>query len=72
MNLKTLNRAALGAVLALGLVAAPAFAQREPAYDAARRAGVVGEKIDGYLGVIGGDASVRKMADEINIKRRAL
>jgi uncharacterized protein YdbL (DUF1318 family) len=61
------------AALALTALAAPAFAQRDPAYEAARQAGKVGEKPDGYLGVVGGaDASVRKMVDDLNIKRRAL
>jgi uncharacterized protein YdbL (DUF1318 family) len=64
---------ALGAaILSLAVLAGPAQAQRDPAYDAARAAGQVGEKTDGYLGVVGGDAGVRKMVDDINIKRRAL
>lgn len=61
------------AALALTGLAAPAFAQRDPAYEAARSGGKVGEKPDGYLGVVGGaDASVRKLVDDLNIKRRAL
>jgi len=61
------------AALALTGLAAPAFAQRDPAYEAARQAGTVGEKPDGYLGVVGGaDVSVRKLVDDLNIKRRAL
>jgi len=61
------------AALALTGLAAPAFAQRDPAYEAARSSGKVGEKPDGYLGVVGGgDASVRKLVDDLNIKRRAL
>ena len=61
------------AALALTGLAAPALAQRDPAYEAARQAGKVGEKPDGYLGVVGGaDASVRKLVDDLNIKRRAL
>jgi uncharacterized protein YdbL (DUF1318 family) len=60
-------------MLSLTLLAAPAQAQRDPAYDAARAAGQVGEKSDGYLGIVsGGDAGLRKMVDDINIKRRAL
>jgi len=59
--------------LALAAVATPALAQRDPAYDAARKAGTVGEKMDGYLAVVGsGDAALRKLIDEINIKRRAV
>jgi uncharacterized protein YdbL (DUF1318 family) len=61
------------AALALTGLATPAFAQRDPAYEAARSSGKVGEKPDGYLGVVGGgDASVRKLVDDLNIKRRAL
>jgi len=65
--------AAAAVAIALAGMAAPAFAQRDPAYDAARKAGAVGEKMDGYLGVVGaGDASLRKLVDDINIKRRAV
>ncbi len=51
----------------------PALAQT-PAIDAAKQAGVVGERIDGYLGFVGGgavDASLRRQVQEINAKRRA-
>lgn len=59
--------------LALVAVATPALAQRDPAYEAARKAGTVGEKMDGYLAVVGGgDAALRKLVDELNIKRRAV
>lgn len=58
--------------LALGSVAAPSWAQRDPAYAAARAAGQVGEKTDGYLGVVGGaSAELRALVDDLNIKRRA-
>ena len=60
------------AALALVAVATPTLAQRDPAYEAARKAGTVGEKMDGYLGVVGdADAGLRKLVDELNIKRRA-
>jgi uncharacterized protein YdbL (DUF1318 family) len=66
---------ALGAAL-LGLTAAAGVAQaqaRDPAYAAARAAGQVGEKMDGYLGVVGGGSeALRKMVDDLNIKRRAV
>ena len=53
--------------------AGPAFAQaRDPAYAGARSAGQVGEKIDGYLGVVSGGGSVRTIADDVNIKRKAV
>jgi uncharacterized protein YdbL (DUF1318 family) len=61
------------AALALSGIASPAFAQRDPAYEAARQTGRVGEKMDGYLAVVGsGDAGLRKLVDDINIKRRAV
>ena len=60
------------AVVGAVLVAAPALAQRDPAYQAARSAGQVGEKPDGYLGVVGaGTPTIRSMVDDINIRRRA-
>jgi len=59
------------AALALG---APASAQqRDPAYAAARASGQVGEKTDGYLGFPSAPtAAARAMADDINIKRKAV
>ena len=73
---KRLTRAALaGAALAvaLGGIAAPAYAQRDPAYAAARAAGQVGEKMDGYLGIVGQEtADLRRLVNDINIKRRAV
>ena len=61
----------LVAVAAAALAPVTAMAQRDPAYEAARKAGQVGEKPDGYLGVLGGGSSVSALADDINIKRRA-
>ena len=62
---------ALAGGLVLAGLAAPALAQRDPAYQAARSAGQVGEKMDGYLGVVGTQpASVEKIASDINIRRR--
>ena len=64
--------AAAAALLALGTAGA-AVAQRDPAYASARAAGQIGEKMDGYLGVVGGaGAAVRSLVDDLNIKRRAL
>lgn len=61
-----------GLVIAALTVSAPAFSQgRDPAYDAARRAGQVGEKMDGYLGVVGSQpAAVERIASDINNRRR--
>lgn len=59
--------------VALGGIAPPAFAQRDPAYAAAREAGKVGEKMDGYLGIVGAETEpLRRVVNDINIKRRAL
>jgi uncharacterized protein YdbL (DUF1318 family) len=68
-------RSAIPLALSLGvaLLAVPAQAQRDPAYAAARASGQVGEKTDGYLGVVGaGSAAVRHMVDDLNIKRKAV
>ena len=73
---KRLTRAVLaGTALAtaLGGLAAPAYAQRDPAYAAARAAGEVGEKMDGYLGIVVTEtADLRRLVNDINIKRRAV
>ena len=59
--------------LAGTLVSAPAYAQRDPAYEAARAAGQVGEKMDGYLGIVGGaNGALQAVVSDVNIKRRAL
>jgi uncharacterized protein len=62
-------------VIALGLVVAATSAiaqQRDPAYQAARTAGLIGEKPDGYLGfVVTPSADVKAMVDDLNIKRKA-
>lgn len=60
------------AALAVAGVATAAYAQRDPAYAAARAGGQVGEKPDGYLGFVGTPtAAVRAMVEDINIKRKA-
>jgi uncharacterized protein YdbL (DUF1318 family) len=62
------------AVLAVaGMIPAAAQAQRDPAYAAARAAGQVGEKVDGYLGYVVPPApSLKAVIDELNIKRKAI
>lgn len=53
-------------------VAMPATAQT-PAVDAARAAGVIGERYDGYVGVAApAPAAVRSQVATINIQRRSL
>ncbi len=70
------NRLALGlaaTVLSIGGLSAVAYAQRDPAYETARSAGQVGEKMDGYLGIVGAETpSLKQIVNDINIKRRAV
>jgi len=59
------------ALVATTLVAAPAFAQRDPAYSAARAAGQVGEQPDGYLGIAGASTpALQALVNNINIQRK--
>ncbi len=63
---------ALLAAGALATVATPAFAQRDPAYAAARANGTIGEKMDGYLGFVGSPSGdLKKLVDDLNIRRKA-
>jgi uncharacterized protein len=57
-------------LLSLGFLAAPAFAA---SLDQAKAAGQVGERIDGYLGVVDVNApgDVRALVDQINAERQA-
>lgn len=53
--------------------AAPALAQTNPTVAAARQAGIVGERYDGYLGYIATPSEdVRRQVGAINIRRRSL
>lgn len=68
------TRAILFTAAALGLagLSVAAWAQRDPAYAAARAAGQVGEQPDGYLGVVGaGSAELRAIVNNINIQRKS-
>lgn len=64
------------ALLALVCVAAPASApaQDPAAILSARRAGLIGERFDGYLGVVNprAPAEVRRQVAAVNIRRRSL
>jgi uncharacterized protein YdbL (DUF1318 family) len=54
------------------LLGASAAAQT-PAVDAARAAGIIGERYDGYIGVQGvASAALRSQVARINIQRRSL
>ena len=59
--------------VALGVLTVPAMAQRDPAYAAARSSGQVGEKMDGYLTIVGSATpELQRLVSDINIKRRAV
>ena len=61
-----------GALVGALAVAVPATAQRDPAYQAARTAGLVGEKPDGYLGfVVTPTPEIERVINDINLRRRA-
>jgi uncharacterized protein YdbL (DUF1318 family) len=63
---------ALAVTIALG-TAGVAVAQSDPAVDAARASGEVGEQADGYLGFPKPpSASLKAAVDAVNIKRRAV
>lgn len=65
--------AGLASLVVLSGFTSPAMAQRDPAYAAARANGTVGERIDGYLGIVGNEtATLRDMVNDINIKRKAV
>ncbi|MGZ3338035.1 MAG: DUF1318 domain-containing protein, partial [Isosphaeraceae bacterium] len=56
-----------------GAIPEAAVRARDPAYEAARRQGLVGEKVDGYLGfVVPPSPELRRLVRDINIKRKAL
>jgi uncharacterized protein YdbL (DUF1318 family) len=73
---KRVSKAVLaGALIASAIsgIAAPAYAQRDPAYAEARASGQVGEKTDGYLGIVGASTpELQRIVNDINIKRRAV
>lgn len=67
----SVRKLALGIGLAAMAIGGPALAQRDPAYERARAAGQVGEKMDGYLAVVGAsNAELQRIVNDINIKRR--
>jgi uncharacterized protein YdbL (DUF1318 family) len=62
---------AAGAAVLAGLSTA-ALAQRDPAYQAARASGQIGERTDGYLGVVGAETpALKALVNSINIQRKA-
>lgn len=72
-NSRKLLVAGMVAVAGFAAVVAPAQAQRDPAYAAARSNGSVGEQTDGYLGIVGAATpDLQRLVDDINIRRRAV
>lgn len=68
-----LPASALLATLLAPLLATPASAQeRNPAYAAARAAGLVGELPTGYLGQLGGGDDIKRLVSDLNIRRKAI
>ncbi|MEO7383347.1 MAG: YdbL family protein [Novosphingobium sp.] len=66
------NAGASLALLAL-VSGTAALAQRDPAYASARASGAVGERMDGYLGVVSAASpQVRNLVADINIKRKQI
>ena len=60
-------------LLLLAVAAAVPAAAQTPAVDAARAAGIIGERYDGYVGVAAPvSAAVRSQVSTINIQRRSL
>jgi uncharacterized protein YdbL (DUF1318 family) len=64
---------AMAALAVAGMIPAAVQAQRDPAYAAARAAGDVGEKVDGYLGFVTPPTpALKAVINELNIKRKAV
>ena len=60
-------------MVTLGIAAAPVAAQSSPVIVAAKSAGQVGERYDGYLGyAVAPHARLRGQVESVNIRRRAL
>ena len=69
--MKRLMTIGVSLAVAVSALAGVAHAQRDPAYEAARAAGQVGEQVDGYLGAVGSQsAAIQKLVSAINIQRR--
>ena len=69
---KTKILAVIGGLILTAAVAVPAIAQRDPAYEAARASGIIGEKPDGYLGYVTSPSpAIKALVEDINIKRKA-
>jgi uncharacterized protein len=69
-----MRRAALVGLAAFFALAAAASAQVSPELQSALRAGIVGERFDGYMGLAAARSSrtIRNQVAAINIRRRSL
>lgn len=66
-------RLALALMAAAVAAAPPAHAQQAGAIAEAKRAGLIGERFDGYLGFVANpQPALRRQVNAINIRRRAL
>ena len=72
-KLKTAFIALMVGVMALvSPLVAPALAG-DPVIEAAKTEGIVGEQIDGFLGIVGrADPAIQRKVDEINAGRRSV
>ena len=69
-----IEMAAAALLIGAAVVGSGALAQRDrdPAYQQAREAGLIGEKTDGYLGFVSSPSpAVKALVDDLNIKRKA-
>ncbi|VAV90554.1 Putative uncharacterized protein ydbL, may be related to amine metabolism [hydrothermal vent metagenome] len=72
MKKNSKKTALLGGLALTAIIAAPVMAQRDPAYEAARSSGAIGEKPDGYLGYVKApSAAIKALVEDLNIKRKA-
>lgn len=62
---------ALAPVPAVVVAPLPAYAQ-SMSLDQAKSQGLVGERLDGYLGVVSNAVGVQRLVDDINLQRRQL
>ena len=69
-----MKRSLLAAAVAMGLATPGSAPAQDPATIlAAKRAGQIGERYDGYIGyVIAPSAGLRRQVDAVNIRRRSL
>ena len=72
---KLFRLAIVSALLALGAASfSPAAHAADPVIERAIASGVVGERADGFLGLVNGtaNADVQRKVSEVNVKRRTL